>query len=323
MLHQPHTHETLSYDSCSLNYKVVPAVRLGCSNPISWKVLLRFFSFYYSVVQEVLLGWTTLNSWIFFSDPGSLNYSVVCAFRLDWSPPNSWNILLQSLSLHLIGSSRSSAGSTNSNSRNILLWSLFSQLVFKAVQQGRTIHQTHGMLSCNPCSQNYSAVRAVRLNGTTLNSWNIVLWSFFPQLLASSSSSGWVQVPWTHEIFSILWSLFSPLLGSSSSSVRLNYVPRSHKIFSYDPYSLNYLLVQAVGWFKPTRIHKKLSYYPSSLNYWAVRAGLLGWYNPNSWIIILRPLFTQWHGSSSSSTRFKSPKHLKHYLMILLPWITR
>ena len=158
--------------------------------------------------------------------------------------------------------------------------------VFKAVQQGRTIHWTHGMLSCNPCSQNYSAVRAVRLNGTTLNSWSIVLWSFFPQLLASSSSS-----------------------------VGLNYVPQYHEIFSYDPYSLHYLLVQAVGWFQPTRTHKKLSYYPSFLNYWAVRAGLLG-------SIILRPLFPQLLANSSSSTRLNFTKFMKCSPIILVPSIT-
>ena len=61
--------------------------------------------------------------------------------------------------------------------------------VVEAVQQGWTIYRTHEMFSYNPCSLNFSVVRAFRLDVTTLNSWNIIILSFFPELLGSSSSS--------------------------------------------------------------------------------------------------------------------------------------
>ena len=37
------------------------------------------------------------------------------------------------------------------------------------------LHHTHEMFSYDPCSLNYSVVRAIQLDGTTLNSLNIVI----------------------------------------------------------------------------------------------------------------------------------------------------
>ena len=170
------------------------------------------YSLNYSVLKAAHQGWTIHQTHEILSyDPSSLNYSIVHAVQQGWSTSNSYNILLQIHNIY----------SYDSYSLNYS--------VFKAVQQGRTIHQTHEMFSYNPCSRTYSAVRAVRLNGTTLNSWNIVLRSFFSQLLTSSSSStglnyielmkyssmilvlsitrlfaqfGWIALPQTHETFS-------------------------------------------------------------------------------------------------------------------------
>ena len=75
------TYETLSYDSCFLYYKVVPAVRLGYSTPNSWKSLLQ-------CLFLVLLSCS------------SSSVGLNC--------PELMKILLQSQFLHLFGSSRSS-----------------------------------------------------------------------------------------------------------------------------------------------------------------------------------------------------------------------
>ena len=144
--------------------------------------------------------------------------------------------------------------------------SSFNYSVVHAVQQGWTIHRTQEKFSFDPCSLNCSVVRAVRLDGTTLNSWNIVLWSLLPLFLdISSSSPGWNNSELMKDCPIIP---FPELLGSSSSSTGLNYTP-------------------------------------------------------NLWNILLRFLFPQLHGSSSSSACFIKPLHMGHYSMFLIPLITR
>ena len=101
--------------------------------------------------------------------------------------------------------------------------------VFQAVQPGWTIHRTHEMFSFDPCSLNCSVIQAVRLDGTTLNSWNIVLWPLFPLFLDIwSSSPGWNNPELMKDCPIIP---FPELLGSSSSSTGLNYTPNLRNVF--------------------------------------------------------------------------------------------
>ena len=124
LLQQPETHDTLRYGSCSLNYQVVPAVRLGCSIPNSWKIFLRSlflpllssssssvcFNHHkhmrnYPIILLFLIhayfkqfGWVEL-PWTherIFYNLCYFNYLVIQAVRQERTTPNSWNILLQS-----------------------------------------------------------------------------------------------------------------------------------------------------------------------------------------------------------------------------------
>ena len=126
-------------------------------------------------------------------DPRSFDYSVVQADQLGWTTPNSSNILLWSLFLQLLGSS-SSLAMLNYLELVKLCYCpcFFNYSVVQDVQQVWTIHRSQEMFSNDFCSVNYSVVRVVQLDGTAPNSWIIVLWSCFPQLLGNSSSStGW------------------------------------------------------------------------------------------------------------------------------------
>ena len=121
------------------------------------------------------------------------------------------------------------------------------------------------MFFCNPCSWNYSAVRAVHLNGTTLKYCSIIL---------------------LHSITRKF---------QQFKRVELH---RTHEIFFYDPCFLHYSVVLAVRlcWSK-----EKLFFYPSSLNYSVVQAVLLGSTNSNSQNILLWTLFSQLHSYKSNS----------------------
>ena len=80
---------------------------------------------------------------------------------------------------------------------------------------------TRELLSYDPSSLNYSVVEAVQQGSTTSNSWNILQWSLFRQLLGSSSSLAMLNI--LKLVKTILPSLFLQLLRSSSSWTRLNY----------------------------------------------------------------------------------------------------
>ena len=127
-------------------------------------------------------------------------------------PQTPVKIILQLFFLELLSSSSSSHEIFS------ILWSFsLHYSVVQAVRQGWTIHRTHEMFSYDPCSLNYSVVWAVHLGGTTLNSWTTVQWSFFPQLLGSSTSSKGVN--YTLNSWNVLlWSLYTQILGSLSCS---------------------------------------------------------------------------------------------------------
>ena len=149
-------------------------------------------------------------------DSISLNSCVFRTVWLDGTTLNSWTISYDPTSLNYS--------------------------VVQAVQQGWTIHRTHEMFSYDLCSLNYSVVQAVPLDGTTLNSWTIAVWFFFPRLLSSSRNSTALNYTKTWNV--LLWALFPQLLSGSSSSLdraTLN----SWNIVLLSPF-LNYVVVQAV-----------------------------------------------------------------------------
>ena len=112
----PRTYETISYDSCSLNYSVVQAVRL------------------------VSTTWTYGK---FSYDPSSVNYSVVKAVWMS-ELPDSWNILLQSLFLQLLGSSSSSATlNYTEHMRYFILSSLFPEFLGSSSSSTALNHPKH------------------------------------------------------------------------------------------------------------------------------------------------------------------------------------
>ena len=192
--------------------------------------------------------------------------------------------------------------------------------VVQAVQQGWTIHWTHEMFYYDPCFLNYSVVRAVRLGGTTLNSWIIVLWFFFPQLLASSSDLKGLN--YSKLMKCSLWSLFSQLLSNSSSSAKWNY----HKLLKYCPMILVPFIpryIEQFAWMEQPWTHERLSYYPLPELLGSSSSSTELNYTPNLWNVLLRFLFPQLHGSSSSSACFIKPTHMGHYTIFLIPLITR
>ena len=144
---------------------------------------------------------------------------------------------------------------------------------------GMKLPQTHEILSYDPCFLNYtgSSSSSTGLNYTP-NSWNVLLWFLFFQLLPSWSSLAWVLVPWTHVIFSI-----------------------------HDPYSFHYSVVQAVrlGWtslnFLLPFLFLQLLGIPSNWRNKNGRRKFKHFTTPNSWNILLWSLLFSLLSSSSSS----------------------
>ena len=123
------------------------------------------------------------------------------------------------------------------------------------------------MFSYDPSSLNYSLVQAVEQDWTTLNSWNIILWSLFLRLFVSLSSlAGFSQpehirnYPSSHNYWAV-WAGLSVALPRTNRRVFYNPVPwitryfkqfnrvelhRIHEIFFYDPCFLHYMVVQSV-----------------------------------------------------------------------------
>ena len=135
-------------------------------------------------------------------------------------------------------------GSTNLNWENILLWTIFSQILsvksytpnycsaillpsitryFK--QFSRVEHYTV-LMNCSPIILIPSFAQLFEqlgMDGTTLNSWNILdLWSLFSPLFGSSSGSTGFPTPKSWNL--LLWSLLFPLLSSSRTSAVLNFL---------------------------------------------------------------------------------------------------
>ena len=129
-------------------------------------------------------------------DPSSLNYSIVQAVQQGWITPNSWKLLIQGLFILLLGSSSCSSGL---NYPMLIKYSpmIFVPSITRYFKQFNRVelHWTHEVFFYDPCSLHFSVVQAVRMGLTTSNSWNVVLWSFFPQLLDGSSSSTAILVP--------------------------------------------------------------------------------------------------------------------------------
>ena len=96
---------------------------------------------------------------------------------------------------------------------------------------------------------------------TTLNTWNIVLWSFFPQLHGISSSSAGLNYPKLIKYSPIILVLSITQYFKQFGWVEL---PQTHKTFFYDACSLYYSIV------------------------WALR---LSWTSLNSWKLLLPSLF--------------------------------
>ena len=145
-----------------------------------------------------------------------------------------------------------------------------------------------------------------------MNSWTTVQWSFFPQLLGSSSSSKGVNYT-LNSWNDLLWSLFTQILSSSSSLAKwnnpelMNYccmIPFSSiacyfsslAAFNQPEHIRNYptiLVFLISGQFEQVypfalhRTHGKIFYDPHSFNYSIVLADQLGLIPPNSLNILL------------------------------------
>ena len=99
-------------------------------------------------------------------------------------------------------------------------------------------------ISYNLCSFYYSVIQAVWLGWTNRNSWKVLQWSLFIQLLGSSSSSLGLNYPEPMKYSpTILVSSITPVV----QVVQLGWtIHRTHKMFSYDQYSLYYSVFRAV-----------------------------------------------------------------------------
>ena len=119
--------------------------------------------------------------------------------------------------------------------------SFLNYSLVSAIQQ-RWVTPKHEMFSYDLCSLNYSVVRAVRLDGATLNSWNIVLLSPFLNYLGSSSSS--TGLKYTLNLWNVLLRSFIPQLNGSSSSSA--WFIKLTRMGHYVSDSLNYKVLPAV-----------------------------------------------------------------------------
>ena len=126
---------------------------------------------------------------MFSNDPCSLNYSVVHSVRKNWTTSNWWNILLWFFLPQLFATSCDSAVLNYPEHMKctpiILVPSITRQFVqFDCIE----LSCTHEIFSNDPCSFNYSVVKAVwlKLNCLKLMKYFSMI---FSQLLASSSNS--------------------------------------------------------------------------------------------------------------------------------------
>ena len=132
---------------------------------------------------------------------------------------------------------------------------------------------THEILSYNPSSFKSSSTG---LNYTP-NSWNVLLWLLFPQLLSSLSSS----VGWNNpELLNFCPMILLPSITRKFKQFNRVELHQTHEIFFNDPCFVNCSVVQAVWLDELPLTIKILSYDPSSLNYLVFQAVRQDWNTP-------------------------------------------
>ena len=107
-----------------------------------------------------------LMSYLILYNPSSHNNSVAQADRIYWTTPKSWETVLWSFFSQLLSNSSSSAGLNDTELMTNYIMILLPRII-----------------------------QAVWIDGTTPNSWKIILWSLFLQLLCTSSRFSRVEPP--------------------------------------------------------------------------------------------------------------------------------
>ena len=139
----------------------------------------------------------------------------------------------------------------------------------------------------------------------TLNSWNILLWCLFPQLFSSSSSSaGWnnsVLIKYCTII------LLTELLGSSSSSTGLNYTLNSWNVLLWSLFSKLLPRSSSLAWVLAHWTHEIFSINASLFSQFLGSSSSLAWVQvpwTHEIFSILYSLFSPLLDSSRSSAWF-------------------
>ena len=122
--------------------------------------------------------------WSFFH-----NNSAAQAVWIYWTILKSWEIVLWSLFLQLLGSSSSLAGLNDTKLIRNYVMILLPTIISSSLDRWNHPKLMKNYPTYDPCSFNYSVLRAGLVLLNHPNSWEFVLWSFFPQLLCSSSFS--------------------------------------------------------------------------------------------------------------------------------------